>query len=213
MIGATWFLRWRAAVLVLSPSRRCFIHAKGLIPSAKAAQDAVAPPTRPDPVRRARRRRPETALTAGIFGMRGRPAGARTDRGREVPVSGPRQARPFDDVPMRGGRQPQADAERADEGGPAVAAPIPAEDELVQVTLDVLPAQPVIHDHCPEPRTSWPGGWLPRSFPTSGQRLCSGPRKSARNPMRSIINGTDGMRLRLGQRIADNRLAPGARNK
>ena len=214
--GASWLYGWRAIAQALSPSRRHLVHPKGLIPSAKAAQDC----TRCCGTAHAAGSVAESAPAPTRDGPAGgdfRDAGAscRRANGSRARGSWVRAASgaPFDDVPMRGGRRPQADAERTDEGGPTVAAPAPAEDELVQGTLDVLPAQPVIHDHCPEPRTSWSGRWLPRSFPASGQRLCSGQRKRARNPMRSSINGTAGMRPRIGQRIADNGLASGARNK
>ncbi len=49
-----------------------------------------------------------------------------------------------DEVAVGGGRQPQADA-GAVEGGPPVAAAVPAEDGPVQVPLDMPAAQAVVH--------------------------------------------------------------------
>ncbi len=64
--------------------------------------------------------------------MRGRPEGLRAWGTGTLVASGAS----FDDVAVRCGRQPRANAGKAVEGDPVVVVPVPAEDELVRVLLD-----------------------------------------------------------------------------
>ena len=86
--------------------------------------------------------RPQGGPGGGISGMRGRgrtPGAWFRRRVRRVLRRCPDTLR----------AAARADAEEAVERGPPVAAPVPAEDELVQVALDVLASQPVMHPQGP----------------------------------------------------------------
>ena len=56
------------------------------------------------------------------------------------------------EVVVGGGRKPRAEAEEAVEGGPPVASAVPAENEPVQIALQVPAAQPVVHADGPAPQ-------------------------------------------------------------
>src|SRR4051812_44889025 len=56
---------------------------------------------------------------------------------------------PADQDPVRGGLERDGEAEETLEGGGRRAAPIEAEHELVEVGLEVLPAQPVVDTEAP----------------------------------------------------------------
>ncbi len=84
---------------------------------------------------------------SGMTGTAGCAAGPRAPGACGRAASGA----PFDDVAVRGGRQPQADAGQAVERDPPVAAPVPAEDGPVRVPLDVPAPQAVMDAHGPAP--------------------------------------------------------------